>query len=76
MISVHAVPPVHHTFQFVGIHFCVDLNSMFRPVGMHIFFYGYKNTLRECLIEMIVDSERASSAIKDSQKKSELIQKN
>lgn len=36
MLSMHAVPPVLHTFSFVGIHSCDDLYSIFGPQQMHV----------------------------------------
>lgn len=66
MLSINAVLPVLHTSLFVGIKFFADLYSSPRSEPMYGFSLNISKMLKECLFEMLGDSERTSSEKKDS----------
>lgn len=64
---MHPIPHALCSFLFLVVHSSVDINALFRPERMHVFSFGISEELKECLIVMLVDSKRTSSAINDSQ---------
>lgn len=64
---MHLILLVLCSFPFNGIHACAELNKIFRLKPMHVFLLGISEMLKECLVEMLGDSQRTSSVMKNFQ---------
>lgn len=62
--SIHLVMLVLSRFLFAAIHSPVDIYSLFGLNPMHVFFHRSRKVLRECLVTMLGDAKRTTSAMK------------
>ena len=65
-LSMHPILPVFADFPFVGIHESVDIYSIFDYDPMHVLSLGISRLLKECLWELLDDSNRKTSALRTS----------
>lgn len=66
-ISIYLFLRIVISFQFVEIHLCVDLYAIFRTQSTHVFFLAIGKLMKECLVDLLEDTEPVSIAIKFGQ---------
>lgn len=68
IFSIHPVLPVLSWFPFIGRHPCVALYTIFQPEPMHLFSLEISEMLKKCLVDILGDSRKTSSAVRIAQR--------